>query len=312
MKRQLAALLFFALVSTLAAPLAARASATGGPLLPPLPPRKLMTQVGAPVPPTRSFRSGFEVEGADGPYGVGVSTFGSSVTLVVFQEHRKEVSETLYLARGVATPDRLQATFGHFGGVKMRFRERSKHQVCHGRLKLTRHKGVFVGNLRFKGENGYVSVHLHRAVGGILEPSGRCPRQRRRRRRSHGGDDGSSILFASPAALVAQAREGVDATGVLALEFLGIAGVLASHQENRGKLAIIREALVYTHPAFHVNEAATSAKLAPPVPFHGTGRYRAAPDGSYTWTGDLSVNFPGAPRFPLTGPQFELFLEAPF
>jgi hypothetical protein len=294
---------------TLTAPLAAQASAAGGPLLPPLLPRKLMTKVGAPVPPVRSFRSGFEIESVDGRYGVGVSTFGSSVSLVVFQEHSKGIGETLYMARGVATPDRLQATFGKLGKVKMRFQEHSAHRVCHGTLGLTQHKGLFVGNLRFRGEGGYVSIHLHRAVGGILEPAGRCPRPRRRHVHHHGG---GSILFASPSALVAQAREGVDATQVLALEFLGVAGVLATHEESRGKLAIIRNALVYTHPAFRVNEAATSAKLAPPAPFHGTGRYRAAPDGSYTWTGDLSVNLPGAPRFPLTGPQYKILLEAPF
>lgn len=285
----------------------AQASAAEGPLLPPLPPRQLMTKVGAPVPPPRYFRSGFEVE--DGAYEVGVSTFGSSVILVVSREHHKDFSETLYLARGVATPDHLQATFGNFGKVTMRFRERSKHQVCHGRLKLIRHKGVFVGNLRFRGEDGYVSVHLHRAPGGILEPAeGRCPP--RPRRHSHG--PGPSIFLETPSALFAQSREGVSTTGVLGLELFGESGVLATHQESRGKLAIIRSALVYTRPPFHVNEAATFAKLSPPAPFHGTGRYRAAPDGTYTWTGDLSVNFPGTPRFPLTGPQFTVFLEAPF
>lgn len=308
MKRLLA---IFALMGTavVAAPGALAATATGH-LLPPLPPRKLMTRVGAPVPPPRSFRSGFEVEAAGSAYEVGVSTFGSAVILVVSQEHRRSGSETIYLARGVATPDRLQATFGQFGEVKMRFREASTHAVCHGTFKLRRHKGVFVGSLRFKGEGGYVSVDLHRASGGILEPAGRCPR--RPHRHHFRGGHGGSILFSSPAALFAESREGVDTSSVLALEFLGTSGILATHEESRGKLAIIRTALVFTHPAFHVNEAATAAKLAPPAPFHGTGHYRAAPDGTSTWTGDLSANFPGAPRFPLTGPQYKVLLEAPF
>lgn len=307
MRRRLLILTASALALVLLGAATAEASPADGPLLPPLLPRRLMAKVGAPVPPARSFRSGFVTEAAGGGYEVGVSTFGSSVMLVVSRERGDYFDETLYLARGVARPDRLQATFGQFGKVQMRFRERSKHPVCHGRLKLTRHKGVFVGNLRFKGENGYVSIHLHRAVGGILEPSGRCPR--RRHHHFHGDD---SILFSSPAALLAESRNGVETTGTLAIEFLGESGVIATHEESRGKLAIIREALVFTHPAFNVNETATAAKIAPPAPFHGTGRYRANPDGTYTWTGDLSVNFPGAPRFPLTGPQFELFLEAPF
>jgi hypothetical protein len=52
------------------------AAADSGPLLPPLPPRQLMTQVGAPVPPARSFTSGFTVK-ASGGYKVGVMNFGS-------------------------------------------------------------------------------------------------------------------------------------------------------------------------------------------------------------------------------------------
>jgi len=308
MRRRLATLALLALALASPAAVAAQASAADGHLLPPLMPRKLMTKVGAPVPPARSYRAGFQVEAAGG-YEVGVSNFGSSVILAVSKGHGKQFSQTLYLARGVATPDRLQATFGQFGKVKMRFREASAHPSCHGTFRLTKHKGVWVGSLRFRGEDGYVSVRLHRAAGGILEPSGRCPRHFHHHH-FHGG--GGSIHFSSPAALFAEAREGVDTTSVLALEFLGISGILATHEESRGKLAIIRAALVYTHPAFHVNEAATAAKLAPPAPFHGTGHYRAAPDGTYTWSGGLSANFPGAPRFPLTGPQFKVFLEAPF
>jgi len=304
MRRALASLALFVLALALPA---AQASAADGHLLPPLMPRKLMTKVGAPVPPVRYYRAGFQVEAAGG-YDVGVSNFGSAVILAVSKAHSKSFSQTLYLARGVATPDRLQATFGQFGKVKMRFREASAHRACYSSFRYTKHKGVWVGNLRFKGEHGYVSVRLHRAAGGILEPSGRCPR--RHHHHFHGG--GGSIFFSTPAALFAESREGVDTTSVLGLEFFGESGVIATHEESRGKLAIVRAALVFTHPAFRVNETATAAKLAPPGPFHGTGHYRAAPDGTYTWSGSLAANFPGAPRFPLTGPQFKVFLEAPF
>jgi hypothetical protein len=294
------------LILALAVP-AGRAAAAETSLLPPLPPRKMMTQVGASVPPIRSFRSGFEVNPSSSAYNVGISTFGSAVILVVSNQSKGQLAETIYLARGVATPDRLQATFGQFGEVKMRFREASKHLVCHGPLRFTRHKGLFVGSLRFRGENGYVSVHVHRAVGGILEPAGFCPR-----RHPHHFNLESDIFSESPAAFLAESRQGVSLTSLLALEFGGFSGVLASREESRGKLAIIRAAFVRTHKAFHVNEAATAANVSPPAPFHGTGRYHAAPDGTTTWTGNLAVNFPGAPRFPFTGPDFETFLEAPF
>ncbi|HEX6602047.1 MAG TPA: hypothetical protein VF030_05345, partial [Solirubrobacterales bacterium] len=75
---------------------------------------------------------------------------------------------------------------------------------------------------------------------------------------------------------------------------------------------IVRVGVVRKPGAVRINEALTSASLTPPPPFHGTARYQAFPDGSNTWSGNLSVNFPGAPRFPLTGPSFETLLEVPF
>ena len=79
-------------------------------------------------------------------------------------------------------------------------------------------------------------------------------------------------------------------------------------------MARIRFALT-TAPAkksFAVNEALTGATIAPPEPFHGKGAYRAASDGTTTWTGPLSVSFPGVPRLPLTGEAFKATLSAGF
>ncbi len=64
--------------------------------------------------------------------------------------------------------------------------------------------------------------------------------------------------------------------------------------------------------AFSFNEALTGAAIAPPEPFHGKGAYRAASDGTTTWTGPLSVSFPGAPLLPLTGEAFKATLTTGF
>jgi len=121
------------------------------------------------------------------------------------------------------------------------------------------------------------------------------------------------LFFLPKAAVLALSRDGVNFSAVAGVESKRSSAFFATHEESRGKLAIIRVAEA-RKPRRHikVNEALTSARLTPPAPFHGSGRYRAAPDGSATWTGDLSVNFPGAPRFPLAGPSFEPFLEVPF
>jgi hypothetical protein len=280
-------------------------------LLPPLPPSQLLTQHGKPVAPTPFFRSGFVLK-ADG-YKIGVSTFGSAVFVEVWRGRSGKRVQTAYLARGVARPERLQATFGHFGKVKMRFREsrnrtwRNQVRTCRGANRFIKRRGVFRGNLRFKGENGYVSVRVHRAKGVVVTQAPKCRRHRSR---------GFQIPFGSfsqpKAVLLAIAREGVAATAFFAAEDRRSTLFFSTSEESRGKLAIVRMAVLRKHSRIRSNDSLTAASLSPPAPFHGTGRYSAGADGTTSWSGDLSVNFPGAPRSALTGPDFEPFLEVPF
>jgi hypothetical protein len=289
-----------------------RRAATPVKLLPPLPPSQLLTQHGKPISPTPFFRSGFVLK-ADG-YKIGVSTFGSAVFLEVWRGGSGRRVQTAYLARGVARPERLQATFGKFGKVKMRFREsrnrtwRGRVRTCRGANRFVKRRGIFRGNLRFKGEDGYVSVRIHRAKGAVVTEAPKC-----KHRRGGGGFDIPFANFSQPkSAVLAIARHGVDATAFLAVEDRRSTLFFASSEESRGKLAIVRMAVLRRKSRIRTDEALTSARLTPPAPFHGTGRYRAAPDGSSAWSGGLSVNFPGKPRSPLTGPEFESFLEVPF
>jgi hypothetical protein len=288
-----------------------RVATTPVKLLPPLPPRHLLSRHGNPVAPNPFFRSGFILK-ADG-YKVGVSTFGSAVFLEVWRGGRGRRVQTAYLARGVARPERLQATFGSFGKVKMRFREarnrswRGRVRTCRGANRFIKRRGVFRGNLRFRGEDGYVSIRVHRAKGAVVTEAPKCKRRR------GGGFDIPFANFSQPkSAVLAIARQGVDATAFLAVEDRRSTLFFAAREESRGKLAIVRMAALRRKSPIHTDEALTSARLNPPAPFHGTGRYRAAADGTSTWSGGLSVNFPGKPRYPLTGPEFETFLEVPF
>lgn len=300
--------------------LGATSSATadeGLPLLPPLPKSAVLerglraTEHGGPVRPDPLFRSGF-VADTKGPYEVGVSTHGSGLYLEVWRGGKKQRTATAYLARGVARPKRLQATFGRFGRVSMRFHRARSRRVTKrcffGRLLVKQH-GVFIGSLRFRGEGGYVSVRIHRAKGGILRAGKRC---RVRRHRNFSPAE-LEALFAKPdAAMLSIAREGVDSTALLAIAAGKRSAFYAVDEETRAKLAVIRLAMVRKPGRVHIDESITAGTLAPPAPFHGSGRYRAFPDGTNTWSGNLSVNFPGAPRFPLTGPSFETLLEVPF
>lgn len=307
--RRLAVVSLVAAAATLPA---APAGAERMPLLPPMPQNRFLVEHGGPVHPVTPFRSGFTAE-ANG-YRIGVATFGGGVAFQVWRGGKDRQTLTAYLARGVAKPERLQATFGNFGRVSMRFRESraGPRKVCRFGQAVLKRRGVFVGNLRFRGEGGYIDVRLHRAKGAIVTPRGRC----RFRPRKGGNDDSFrdlfELFFSPKAAIFALSRDGTDSTSLLALESKRSGLFVASDEESRGKLAIIRLGEVLKPSLIRVNESLTGASLAPPAPFHGTGRYRASPDGSSTWLGNLSVNFPGAPRFPLTGPSWEPFVEVPF
>jgi hypothetical protein len=306
MSRRIAILVF--LVSLLAAGNARAASIPG--LMPQLFPPQLLTEVGVPAPPPTLFRSGFSAHSKG--YRVKVFTFGSAVILEVSKGGHKSFSASAYLARGVAVPDRLQATFGKFGKVSMRFRPARKRTVtssCSFGERILHRHGSYLGHLSFKGEGGYLSLGLHRAKGSILTLGGRCPRRHLSRAQL---EKEIEALFEPTSGVFASSREGVTTTTFLGQAQKGRTAFFATHKETRGKLAIVRFALVHGSKGFHADETVTAAGASPPAPFHGTGHYRAAPDGTATWSGSLSVNFPGARRFPLTGPSFKTFLEVPF
>lgn len=280
-------------------------------LLPQLAPPRLLTEVGKPVPPRPVFDSSFTVSASHG-YEVRVFTFGSAVVTQVIHSGPRRFSTAAYLARGVAVPRRLQATFGNLGRVSMRFHPPAGHRgvesICRFGERLSRQHGIYVGHFSFKGEGGYVKLDLHRAKGTIVTPAGRCPR----RHLTHAEVEKLiESLFEPVSGIFAGSREGVATTGVFGLERKHDTLFLASHEETHGRMAIIRMAIAKGGKGLHVNEAVTAGSISPPPPFHGTGRYHAAPDGTTTWTGPLSVNFPGAPRFPLTGPGFEAQIAIP-
>lgn len=213
--RRLPILVLLALA--LAAP--AQSAAAERTLLPSLLTARLLAEHGAPVKPAIRFRTGFVVEGPSN-YKVGVSTFGGAVILEVWRGRKGQRSSTAYLARGVATSERLQATFGKFGKVSMRFRESrnrtwfGKRRNCRGASRFVKRRGVFVGNLRFKGEDGYVSVRVKRAKGAVVTEAAKC----RNRRPPITLPDLSFLFFEPETALLALNREGVDSTAFLALE----------------------------------------------------------------------------------------------
>lgn len=309
-------------LALLALPALASAGAPGVPLplpagIPPQLRAELHAETGTSAP-HGPFMPKFQLH-LHGGYGVSVLGIGSAVIVEVV--HGQARAATAYVARGTVTPGRIQASFGDLGRLEMRFRPSGRTSLskplhhCHGASLYRSRLGVFAGSFRFKGENGYISVHAHRAKGAIRDSlSPHCGRQGARgSEQGAARASGDGFQSIEPESLAASWRHGVGAVSFAAIGFGKGLLYLTFAEQSEGALAKIRFAFTSgPSKALSINDALTQARVSPPAPFEGTGTYRAAPDGTTTWTGVLSVNFPGAGHFPLTGPQFKTELGAGF
>lgn len=283
-------------------------------------------------PPRHGFESRFDLEAQHG-YTVTVVGEGDIVAVEVSRPlaHGKgdalekligfKQSVTAYVARGTVTEHRIAASFGEFGKVDVRFQptgqvvESDRRRRCRGADHFTSQLGVFVGGVRFSGEGHYVAVRSHRVKGRVRSPLRlRCSSRSLHpfsSSRARPVREGPSF---TPTFLTATSRHGVSALELITFRVGKTTLFAALNEESLGSMARMRFALA-TAPskeAFAFNEALTGATIVPPPPFHGKGAYSAASDGTTTWTGPLSVEFPGAPRLSLTGEGFKATLATGF
>lgn len=283
-------------------------------------------------PPRHKFESRFELAAQHG-YTVTVVGEGDIVALEVSRplSHGKgnliekllgfRQAVTAYVARGTVSEHRIVASFGKFGKVDVRFQpsgrvvESGHRRRCQGTDHFTKQFGVFVGGVRFSGEGHYVAVRSHRAKGMVRSPLHlECRSRPPHRFESPRARPVREQPSFAPTFLAATARHGVSALELITLQIGKTTLFAAINEEGLGSMARIRFALT-TGPSkktLSFNDALTAATITPPAPFHGKGDYRAASDGTTTWTGPLSVSFPGAPRLPLTGEGFEAALTSGF
>jgi hypothetical protein len=232
----------------------------------------------------------------------------------------RSAAVTAYVARGTATHNRIEASFGDLGRVAVRFHpsgriSRSKpRSQCKGADRITSRFGVFAGSVRFTGEDRYVSVHANRAKGWIRSPVHlHCASRHLQASAKRDSRPVTGPPSFSPTILAADWRQALDSTDFLAFQVGRKTLFLAVTEQSKGSLAEVRYALaIASSKDFVSDDALTSATVTPRSPFAGKGVYSAAPDGTKAWTGSLSASFPGAPHLPLTGPQFEVALASGF
>ncbi|HVQ59454.1 MAG TPA: hypothetical protein VMS60_11175 [Solirubrobacterales bacterium] len=268
------------------------------------------------------FSVSMEVRGTHG-YTIGIGADDHrTVSITTF----KGEGSATYSVRGRATSDRIEANFGKFGRVSVRFTPAGKRKGRNCGII----PGYFDGVIRFRGELGYTEVRAKRTRGEVNPPGGgrRCDARAAAR---PGVDSRSGVrdLLAKASepdlgitALGAVARMGgrtisfndvelteIHANGAVEPVLVISVGAI---EERRGRISISRLVLLVPNRPVTVpsppGQQPLTAIVKAAKPFQGTGSYLAVPGAEPSWTGDFSVSLPGAGLVPLTGPEFDALL----
>ena len=233
-----------------------------------------------------------------------------------------------YTTSGRVSRDRIQADFGEFGRIAVRFRGRRlhsgespfPHRKCHGREPV-KEAGGFFGTIRFKGERGFAELDASRARGSLRQSFRRvCTRGlhfgNARPGSSKGREEQPVLTFLAAGSQAAGRRVSFGAVGAEAdagerpIENFTL--VLARLDEKVGRVRVSRSLIALAKAGgVIVSQAGVvpiTATVALPKPFEGTADYREEPGTTPSWTGSLGVRLPGAGLVPLTGADFEAVL----
>lgn len=239
-------------------------------------------------------------------------------SLFAFQFEGGSVS---YHVPGYSGADRVNANFGRYGRVAVRFRPDGAPQQeslygknCKGR-QATRQEGRFVGSVRFRGEKGFIVVREHSVKGTVFRSYrlvcrvGRRARHLKRRRFLEKGYSLSAVPKGHPAApWLSVLKEDPNKHSRIRWSSEE-ANYLVSATERRGRMNVSRGASATAEPETFAVEPLgsdpTVATVAPPAPFTGTARFETTPDGRSSWAGDLAVELPGMGTVPLTGGAYQ-------
>lgn len=264
------------------------------------------------LPPRSQPVAELELKGSGG-YSLTVVGGGRSVGLLAFKGLGAIAS---YEARGRVTPRGIQASFGGLGRVAAEFRPSGRikrerpPRGCRGGVRKT-YPGLFVGTIRFRGEQGYTRGSVKRARGSMeIGPAWRCKGQG-----NEAGGPPLPDLDGEGTVLEATSTRGRLAFVAAAFrppEERGLTLFSASSTERRAGMTIERAATVFGPERGFVFDAGLgTATVAPPRPFSGSATLAPAPGGTTAWAGTLKVDLPGRKGVPLATPSFTAGLSPP-
>jgi len=230
-----------------------------------------------------------------------------------------------YVALGRVTRKGIEADFGPFGRVSLRFRSRARYhpqlipgvklppflkEFCKGRRSVGE-RGLFLGNIRFEGERGYTRVRAHRLEGKLVRSYRRVCRNPRRASASKAKPREESIFFAAQAQRFGITRTllGAEISFSSEGEEAAITIAVGAEQRKAGRVAVSKAfILIDDLDSVQISPRGTqplSAEVKLRKPFEGTASYLEEGKAPPTWTGDLGLRLPGSGLVPMAGPEFE-------
>lgn len=223
-------------------------------------------------------------------------------------------ASTVYTAPAdAAGPEVVDAGLGPLGQIAVRFRPSGQRVVstvrraCGRPVRVVRRLGVFVGAIRFEGEEGYTTVTATSARGSVGTP---LPADCR-----SGPTDGAAVASSTlerpaPRGAILSVRDPLAGSSFRAAPGPGGVSFSARVEERTDDgVTVVRHARAGAPAsAFAFDRSLAWATVAPPAPFSGRARY--AVGAGVRWTGNLRVTFPGL-SVPLAGPAFRSRLERP-
>ncbi|HEX6603086.1 MAG TPA: hypothetical protein VF030_10635 [Solirubrobacterales bacterium] len=269
----------------------------------------------------KSLRLSLGLPASNG-YSATITTEGHrQVSIQVF---KGSLSAT-YTALGRVSRKGIEADFGDFGRVSLRFKSKSRftprgplaglplpdslRQECRGK-KAVGERGMFEGSVSFEGERGYTKIDARRLKGKVL---------RRYKRVCDRPFDPISKLKIRQKAVAYSAK--AQSLGVLRF-LIGVKFSLAlggeettttiafgGERKKVGRVGVNKLLFVFDE----VDSIKASAPGKQPVtavvklqkPFAGTATYLKEGKAPATWTGDLRARLPGSGLVALAGPEFQ-------
>jgi hypothetical protein len=274
---------------------------------------------GAPARGRIEVEPRFQLTGSHG-YRIQVSARLATVTIGVERGNTTHSgTSTTYVARGVAGPNGIHASFHQFGRIDVTFHAsapaaRGLPPDCFGGTTgAATVPGYFTGTFAFEGQRGYTAVRSHRIRGEVvLPPTEQCPLVA----------GGANPLVEDPGAqlppantrmtLTAQQKDGTGGLLFVARR-AGKTGFFAERFGTHGRIGILGIAYALgPRSSFASDPQVSFGTVHPPAPFVGSATLSRGADGRRSWTGTLAAAFPGEDPVPLVGSEFHTSLSRSF